>query len=456
MTVTLLHLATITLLAGPFLAFVMIGLRTWFGRPFGERTTAYVVSGAFGTALAAALTAAGLMIQQGVTDVRLPLGAWFTVSHYAFRWELVLDWLSLSFATLGAALIGLVSVFSRRYLHREPGYTRFYLLLTLLGLGVEIVALAGSLDLIVPGWELVGIASALLIAYFQERKAPSRHGLRAFVTYRFCDVGLLGAAVWLHHTTGGSSLTASSGPWLGLPPPADGTDVVIVGLLLIWATMGKSALVPLGGWLPRAMEGPTPSSAIFYGALSIHLGPLLLLRAAPLLERSSLLTGVVLILGLVTALHATLVGRTQTDIKSALAYASMTQVGLIVVEIGLGLHVVALVHLVGHAALRTLQLLRAPNLLHDHRRLEAAIGSHLPRAGGHLERLVPRSLQPWLYRHALERGYWDAWLQDHLVGGFVRLMRRLDRLEQSWIIWLAHAPSRRQARTADSSPSEAH
>jgi hypothetical protein len=213
--------------------------------------------------------------------------------------------------------------------------------------------------------------------------------------------------------------------------------------------MGKSALVPLSGWLPRAMEGPTPSSAVFYGALSIHLGPYLLLRAAPIFERSVVATVAIAAIGALTALHATFVGRVQTDVKSALAYASMTQVGLIVAGIGVGSLLdgeareiardLTVIHIAGHASIRTLQLLRAPTQLHDHHPLERAMGRHLPRTGVHLERVVPARLQPWLYMHALERGYFDALLADRLVGAVVRFLRRVDHLEERWVALLAGA-----------------
>src|SRR5690606_21935415 len=135
--------------------------------------------------------------------------------------------------------------------------------------------------------------------------------------------------------------------------------------------------------------GPTPSSAVFYGALSVHLGAFLLLRVSPILEASALLQAAVVALGLTTAVYAAITARVQTDIHTALAYASLTQVGSIVAEIGLGLHYVALVHIIGHACLRTLQLLRAPTLLHDYHALENAIGSHLHQRPSLLERLTP-------------------------------------------------------------------
>lgn len=431
MTRAWIEFAVILCVAAPAFAFAALALTAWARGHLPERVIVRVVASAFAAAAVAA-SATGLDLWcTGAHEVRVSLGSWFDLAHYGFALELVVDRLSLPFALLGAVLAGVVAAFSSRYLHRERGFARFFVLIALLGAGVELVVLAGSLDLVFFGWELVGLASALLIAFFDERSAPVRHGLRAYVTYRMCDVGLLAALVWLHHTTATAAFGGAA-PWAGLAVPAETADATVVGLLLCFAAMGKSAQVPFGGWLPRAMEGPTPSSAIFYGALSIHLGPYLLLRAAPILERAPVAAAAVVIVGALTAGHATFVGRVQTDVKSALAYASMTQAGLIFVEIGLGLRFVAVAHIAGHACVRTLQLLRAPNLLHENHELELAMGSHLPRTGGHLERLVPRALQPWLYRLALERGYFDAILLDHLVGGVVRFLRAVDRWEERW------------------------
>jgi NAD(P)H-quinone oxidoreductase subunit 5 len=178
---------------------------------------------------------------------------------------------------------------------------------------------------------------------------------------------------------------------------------------------------------------------VFYGALSVHLGAFLLLRVSPLLDSSVWLSAAVVFLGLSTALYAYLVGGVQTDIKSALAFASLVQVGLIVAEIGFGLRYIALIHLLGHACLRTLQFIRAPTLLHDYHQLENAIGTHLPSAG----RLPTSS---WLYRFALERGYLDVLLTEWIVNPFVRLFRACDGLERRWTDFLTGGASRESDR----------
>jgi NAD(P)H-quinone oxidoreductase subunit 5 len=134
--------------------------------------------------------------------------------------------------------------------------------------------------------------------------------------------------------------------------------------------------------------------------------------------------------------------RVQSDIKSALAFASLTQVGIIVAEIGLGLRYIALIHILGHACLRTLQLLRAPTLLHDYHTLENAVGGHLTHEPDYWLRRLPISLRDWSYRFALERGYFDSLLNDFVVRPFARLFRLCDTLERRWTDWLSGGHSR--------------
>jgi NADH-quinone oxidoreductase subunit L len=183
----------------------------------------------------------------------------------------------------------------------------------------------------------------------------------------------------LHHLTGAGDFEGlmGSGVWPKGEAAIGEWQALAVGSLLLLAAAGKSGMVPFSGWLPRAMEGPTPSSAVFYGALSVHLGTFLLLRVSPLLEVSFPLQVAVILMGLVSAIFGTLASRVQSDVKNALAFASLTQVGIITVEIGLGLRYIALIHMIGHACLRTLQLLRAPSVLRDHQMLENAVGEHL-------------------------------------------------------------------------------
>jgi NAD(P)H-quinone oxidoreductase subunit 5 len=419
----------------PLLAFGLLAALYSFWRKLPERILGFIVGGVFSVGF---LASSGVAIGLALADrpaITVDLGAWFRAGEYAFHWSLLIDRLSVPFLLFTAVLCGTVGAFATRYLHREPGHARFMLLLLLFGAGINLLTMAGSLDLAFAGWEVVGLTSVLLISFFHERKNPIDHSLWTYGVYRVTDIGLLFAAISAHHFAGSSDYVDLYGaaPWPGGTAPLSAGAATVVGLGLAFAIAGKSALVPFSGWLPRAMEGPTPSSAIFYGALSVHAGAYVLLRAAPVLDRSPTASWVLVVVGLTTALHATFVGRTQSDIKSALAYASMTQVGLIVTEIGLGLRMLALIHVVAHACLRSLQFLRAPSLLHEHHATEAAVGGHLARTGLHYERAVPRSLQRWLYRLALERGYHDAILRHLVVDPVLKVLERIDSWEQRWV-----------------------
>jgi NADH-quinone oxidoreductase subunit L len=436
MTGTMLPLLASSIMLFPLLALAWLGGSLLVGYQPSERSVSRVTAAALGAALLLGLATLLGMAIEGRDQVVMHLGEGFQAGAYEFPLVLLVDRLSLPFALLTCTLTGLVGRFSGSYLHREDGFHRFYVLLLLFATAMLLLVLAGTIDLLYAGWELVGISSALLIAFFHRRKEPVLRGLRAFAIYRVCDTGLLVAAVLIHHHAHSSSFVGAAGDahWpdgggLSYVPPAAATGVA---LLLVLASLGKSAQLPFSGWLPRAMEGPTPSSAIFYGGLSIHAGAYMLLRTSAVLDNAPLAATALVTVGLVTAVYATFVGRVQPDAKNQLAYASMVQVGIILAEIGLGLRVLALVHIAGHAVVRTLQLLRAPSLLRDFNRIDAAAGGQLARTGLFYERLLPARLRRWLYSLALARGGLDAALERFVAEPVLRVARVLDRLEHRW------------------------
>jgi NAD(P)H-quinone oxidoreductase subunit 5 len=429
----------------PLLLTAILGVSSLLDRKLAEETTTALVYAATSTGLLAAVAVLAGMLIQGTRHVPIDLGDWVVIPHhYHFSVKFIFDRLSIPFAILSFVLSGTIGAFASKYMHREPGFNRFFVLYAIFVLGMEITSLAGTIETLFTGWELVGLSSALLVAFFQERPAPARNGLWVWTVYRVSDAALLLAAVAMHHLSGEGDLhkLLGQGAWPHEHSTVSAHQALVVGLLLVVAAAGKSALVPFSGWLPRAMEGPTPSSAVFYGALSVHLGVFLLLRVSPLLERSPVLCGLIVALGLVTALFAYLAGSVQTDIKSALSFASLSQVGIIVAEVGLGFRYVALFHLLSHACLRTLQFVRAPTLLQDYHALENAIGERLPRAGPFWNRLATGPAHAWLYRLGLERGYFDTTLVDYLVVPFVRTLRWCDALEARWTDFLSGAASR--------------
>lgn len=416
-----------------------------FGRKFSEQASARLTQLTVLSGLAASLLVFAGMVWTGSRHVTVELGDWVTLhdhdalgGSYHFHLKFVFDRLSVPFLLLTFVLVGTVGAFANRYLHREKGYSRFFALYALFLLGMVAATLAGTVETLFLGWELVGLSSALLVAYFHDRPAPVRNGQRVWTIYRVADAAFLIAAVALHQVDGAGDFAAMTGQ--GAWPAGQATmspgAALAIGLLLLIAAAGKSALVPFSEWLPRAMEGPTPSSAVFYGALSVHLGVYLLLRVSPLIQLSIWLAAAVVLLGLITTIYAAVVTRAQTDVKSSLAFASLTQVGIITVEIGLGLNYLALIHIIGHASLRTLQLLRAPSVLHDHRSLENALGKSIA-AGSDDPPTAAGSLTQWLYRIALLRGQLDAAIDRFFVSPFLAIFTACGELERRWVTLLA-------------------
>ena len=440
----------------PAVLFLVLGLSSLLrDRPLSERVIVACVQAAIITGLLASIGIFSMMLGLGVRHVPIVFERWVDIPHYHFAFKFEFDRLSVPFVILTFVLCGTISAFCRRYMHREPGFNRFFALYSLFLLGMVTTSLAGTIETLFTGWELVGMSSALLVAFYHERLSPVQNGLRVWCVYRLSDAALLLASVLLHHLTGEGDFDklVAVGHWPEGATLLTGWQCLSVGLLLLFAAMGKSAMVPFSGWLPRAMEGPTPSSAIFYGALSVHLGGFLLLRVCPLLDQSLTLRVIIVAVGVATAVFGTFAARVQTDIKCALSFASLTQVGIIVAEIGFGLRYIALIHILGHACLRTLQFLRAPTILHDYRILENAIGARLPTRTSFVERQFSDTASLWIYRLALQRGYLDSCLTDYFAKPVLRFFQSCDALEQRWTTFLSGSGVS-AAQRADATPTK--
>ena len=394
---------------------LLMGRKRWMG----EGQVAWTLKSGLIVSVIASLVASGCYTGLFGAPVRgdLDYGNWLEVGNYAVPAVLLVDGVALAFSLLAAALTALVARFSRTYLHKEAGFARFYVLLGLFAAGAQLVAFAGALDLFFAGWELIGISSALFIGFFHERDEPVRSSVRAFATYRLCDAGLLIAMVTTHELLGSTRFSALNNA--GTLPALESAAIAALFLL---SAMGKSAQLPFSGWLPRAMEGPTPSSALFYGAVSIHAGLYLMLRVSPVLDVAPVVAALGVLVGVGTALYAAAVARVHTDAKGALAHATLSQIGLILAEISLGLTTLALVHLVCHALLRAYQYLRAPNMIHDvHQH------GHVEHGPSVLARLSP-ALATRVYAAGVHRLRLDERI-DRAVAPVLALARALDRVD---------------------------
>jgi NADH-quinone oxidoreductase subunit L len=428
---SLLHVVCLALLTAPAAVVLGLSLGWLLGYQPPERTLVRVTRSVDLLMVLLAVALAGIDLTGAVAwPAHLNLGNWYQVGDLSFPVTLYIDNLSVTMVLMTTLLVLLARSFSVRYLHRDPGFFRFFLLLHLYVLGCLTIFLAGSLNLLLAGWELVGITSVLLIAFFQYRPEPPRNALRVFATYRLADIGLLLSVAFSIHFLGSSSwetlldVASMQGTAAWLPPT--------LGCLLIISASGKSSQGATAGWLPRAMEGPTPSTAIFYGAISVHAGAFLLIRAEPLLEGSPVARGLLFFIGASTALMATLSHRTSNDAKTSIAYASMCQVGIIFAEVALGLTTLALLHIVGHAALRTAQFLRAPSMLHDHHEIHAAAGGATPAPEPVWTSALPPGVRDALYTIGLQRGYSDA-LLEHVLVEPVRSLSRLLWRTSRWL-----------------------
>jgi NADH:ubiquinone oxidoreductase subunit 5 (subunit L)/multisubunit Na+/H+ antiporter MnhA subunit len=354
---------------------------------------------------------------------QIAFGSWLSSGVYEIRISFTLDTLGLSMATLVALLSLLTLRFSVNYMHREDGFQRFFMILSLFMGAMLLLVMAGSAMLTFIGWELAGVSSYLLIAYAFDRPTATANATRAFVTNRIGDASFIIAIVL-------SLFWLGSVEWPDILACGGVLETLKVGLILscfLLAALVKSAQVPFAPWIARALEGPTPSSAIFYGALMVHAGVYLIIRLAPLFELIPELMLLLAVLGAITALYGLLAGLVQTDTKSALIFSTTGQVGLMFLECGLGWFSFAAWHLAAHAAWRAYQFLSAPGLMH---------------LMGRPNRPVPRWLQHrrWLYTASLQRFWLDNIANWLLIKPVRYLARDIQSFDQQVVNRLVGLP----------------
>lgn len=289
----------------------------------------------------------------------------YRTEGFVFLIDFYFDNVTATFLFVGSLLTFLVTIYSRDYLHREQGYKRFFNTILFFYFGYTLTIFSGNFETLFVGWEILGISSFLLIAFYRDRYLPVKNAVKVFSIYRTGDVGIL-LAMWMSHHLFHENITflklsnyemvsehLQGHSWLG----------IFISMMILLSAAAKSAQLPFSTWLPRAMEGPTPSSAIFYGSLAVHMGVFLLLRTFPFWEHQVSVRIIIGLLGLFTSVLTTGMARVQSSVKSQIAYASIAQIGIIFIEIAAGLEYLALVHFAGNAFLRTYQLLVSPSVV---------------------------------------------------------------------------------------------
>ena len=333
----------------------------------------------------------------------------FKANNYDFYIDFYFDHVTMTYLIIGALLTFIITVYSRYYLHREEGYKRFFNVIMFFYLGYNIVIFSGNLETLFIGWEVLGVSSFLLIAFYRDRYLPVKNAVKVFSIYRIGDVGLI-LAMWLSHHFWHENISFQKLNNYNLVHEHLAGHSMIgfsIAFLIFISAAAKSAQLPFSSWLPRAMEGPTPSSAIFYGSLSVHMGAFLLMRTYTFWEHQISFRIFVIALGILTSIVATFTARVQSSVKSQIAYSSISQIGLIFIEIALGLETVALVHVAGNAFLRTYQLLVSPSIVSY--KIREQFYNYVPRTKT-IEDSWPKRFEYSLYILSLKEWNLDGWM----------------------------------------------
>ena len=364
-------------------------------------------------------------LMDGAADLNLKEFTLIRTPNYEFFIDFYFDRVAAVYLFIGALLTFMVTTYSRYYLHRESGYKRFFNTILFFFTGYNIAILSGNFETLFLGWEIIGISSFLLIAFYRERYLPVRNAVKVFSIYRIGDIGII-LAMWASHHLWHENITFMKLDNYELVHEHLQSHSVIgffISLVILVAAAAKSAQLPFSSWLPRAMEGPTPSSAIFYGSLSVHLGVFLLLRTFPFWEHQISVRILIGILGLATSILASLMARVQSSVKSQVAYSSIAQIGLIFIEVAAGFEMLALVHFAGNAFLRTYQLLVSPSVVSY--MIREQFYNYVPKKQS-IEDSLPKRLEYSLYLLSLKEFKLEAFMSFVFWKPLKRLGKMLD------------------------------
>ncbi len=323
-----------------------------FGSRLPRPLQALIASGAVFASFLAALacwpqaTGAGLHVN---------LFTWLQSGGFTAEVGLLFDPLAAIMTLMVTGVAGLIHIYAASYMADEHDQARFFALLNLFVFAMLTIILADNLLLMFLGWEGVGFCSYALIGFWYRKAENARAGRKAFIVTRIGDLFFTVGLLWLFSLFGTIGIEAINGRAAELDP----TTLTIISLLLLGGACGKSAQLPLMSWLPDAMAGPTPVSALIHAATMVTAGVYLLCRMFPLVSLSTMALDVIAVVGMLTALYAATCALAQTEIKRVLAYSTMSQVGYMFLAVGLGSVSAAMFHLLTHAFFKALLFMGA-------------------------------------------------------------------------------------------------
>jgi NADH-quinone oxidoreductase subunit L len=341
---------------------------------------------------------------------------WIVSGNFVAKAEFLLDPLSAVMILVVTGVGFVIHVYSIGYMHAESGFYRFFSFLNLFLFSMLTLVLAGNFLLMFVGWEGVGLCSYLLIGYYFDRRSAGDAGKKAFIVNRIGDVGFILGIFLIFVTFGSLNFGEVFSQVAGLSPETGTGILTAIGLLLFVGATGKSAQIPLYVWLPDAMEGPTPVSALIHAATMVTAGVYMVVRCSPIFSRSPIALNVVMVIGILTALMAATIGLVQTDIKRVLAYSTVSQLGYMFVGAGIGAFSAGIFHLMTHAFFKALLFLGAGSVIH-------AMGGEqdMMRMGG-LRRKTPIT-------------YWTMLIAALAISGIFPLAGFFSKDEILWSAW---------------------
>jgi NADH-quinone oxidoreductase subunit L len=324
----------------------------------------------------ATMKAAGAPLELGVAT-----GSWIQVTGFHVNFAFAVDHLTLVMLGIITGVGFLIHLYSVGYMAHEDGYWRFFAYLNLFMFFMLVLVLSASFVLLFVGWEGVGLASYLLIGFYFTKDSAANAGKKAFIVNRIGDFGFL-LAMFLLIAHFGTLNFKGVFHQIGATPMTGGFLTAIALLLVVGAT-GKSAQIPLYIWLPDAMEGPTPVSALIHAATMVTAGIYMVARCHVLFDRSPFTLTVIAVIGALTALMAATIGMVQHDIKRVLAYSTVSQLGYMFMACGVGAYSAGVFHLMTHAFFKALLFLAAGSVIH------AMGGEQDMRVMGGLRKRIP-------------------------------------------------------------------
>jgi NADH-quinone oxidoreductase subunit L len=348
----------------PLLGFLIAGIG---GRWIGARNAEYVTSGLLG--ICCLLSWIAFIMVAGGSDAHVPIANWFTSGKLAVAWALRIDTLTAVMLVVVTTVSCVVHVYSIGYMADDPSRPRFFAYLSLFTFAMLMLVTADNLVQMFFGWEGVGLASYLLIGFWYEKPSANAAAIKAFVVNRVGDFGFSLGIFLTFYLTGSVTFDQVFAAAPGLAGKTvhfigfDWDAITLACLLLFMGAMGKSAQFLLHTWLPDAMEGPTPVSALIHAATMVTAGVFMVARLSPLFEMSPVALSVVTIVGGTTAFFAATVGLVQNDIKKVIAYSTCSQLGYMFVGLGVGGYNLGIFHLFTHAFFKALLFLGAGSVI---------------------------------------------------------------------------------------------